>query len=414
MNNFLITLFLLSLPFERVLTFEAGGFTVKLSYMLGAVLILTNLAMIKRLKLAKEEYFLLLFVLWSYLTSIWSIDFKRTIIISTLYLFMAVIFIVLRRLFCGYKKETAFILFAWMGVLLFIFSLWQLVGDSFGISQKLTFLRAEYIKGVFPFARVQGTFLEPLFFANFMLIPFYLSLYKYITDRQVNIYFWSVFLSGTVIFLTLSRGAIFALLVSMAVFSILIFFRDKKLRTGLYKSFMLIIASFLLALFLIFAISGSNGIKSYFNQANNVSDVQSDQQLNPKDFQRTRNNTFKTSLEIIKENPFSGIGAGAFGALPQFKDLREMGNYQTVNNEYLEILIEEGIIGFLLISLFLIYYLIGLWQSNIGQNMKIIILSVIVAWLAQYLTFSNFYVIYIWLFLAFAVSSKNRGGHEKI
>lgn len=409
MNNFLITLFLLSLPFERVLTFEVSGSTLKISYILGIILIIANLPILKKIKLAVDEYFLLFFVLWAYFSAIWSIDTKRTLIISSLYLFMALFFLVLRRLQVNFSKVN--LIFAWIGIVLSLFAIFQLFGDSAGISQNLTRLRTEYVKGVFLFARIQATFLEPLFFANFMFIPFYLSLYKYINDKKVNLYFWSTLLSGMVIFLILSRGAIFALLVSMLVFSVVIFFRYKKLRVGLYKSLLLTLSSFLLALLLIFAASGSNGIKGYFNQANNLSDIQQDQQLNPKDFQRTRNNTYKTSLEIIKENPFTGIGAGAFGALPQFKSLREQGNYQTVNNEYLEILIEEGIIGFVLISFFFVYYFLHFYKRKDAK--KLIFITVIFAWFVQYLTFSNFYLIYFWAFLALAIGINKVGEDEK-
>src|SRR5690606_6265065 len=63
------------------------------------------------------------------------------------------------------------------GVLTAVFGLYQFVGNSyFNLSSTYTGLAEAYEKGTFAFARVQSVGLEPLYYANFLLLPIFILL----------------------------------------------------------------------------------------------------------------------------------------------------------------------------------------------------------------------------------------------
>jgi len=57
-----------------------------------------------------------------------------------------------------------------------LFGLWQFAGDMLGAPTALTGLRPQYAKAILGFTRVQSTALEPLYFADYLLLPIGLAL----------------------------------------------------------------------------------------------------------------------------------------------------------------------------------------------------------------------------------------------
>lgn len=395
-------LLLLVLPFERIFTFEFSGYTLKLAYIFGIVLLLYFLSQVTTKKinisLYKEEIYLLLFVLLAILSTLWSIDWPRSLVVSSMIFFSTLIFYALRRLIDSDLRQKLFILIITIGFLVSIFALWQFFVDKTSLSQ-LSYLREEYKSLVFGFPRVQSTFLEPLYLANFLLIPIFLGIYLEISDYAARTYqisksFLRLFLliTATAFFLTLSRGAFLALAISLVLFfGMMLFMRINILK--LIKPLLIIILSFGIAVLSILSVGGAEGLKKYFGHAT-VNDITTGESV------LDRKETISVAISRLYQHPF-GVGAGAFGALPEFKSDIALQGYQTVNNLYLEILVEEGFLGLILFVLFLVYYLINL--AGQGKNNKLLLiisLSLISALLIQYLFFSTLYIIYIWVVLA--------------
>jgi O-antigen ligase len=110
----------------------------------------------------------------------------------------------------------------------------------------------------------------------------------------------------------------------------------------------------------------------------------------------------KIAWQQFLKHPW-GIGTGAFGALPEFTEKVIVGDYQTVNNLYLEVLVEEGIIGFLIFIFFLTLLIKNLSVKIQEKNFAALIYLVIgVAIFVQAVSFSSLYILPIWAYLALA------------
>lgn len=401
---------ILSLPFERLLTFDAFGFTLKISYLFGVLAIMVALADFfknRKIKFDLIDKLAFCFPAYALLSVIWSIDPKRTLIISFLYLFVFLLLIVIKHFSDLKKKEIYLNLLLSVGVLLSIFAIWQFFSNSFGIFDQFSFLRDEYKKGVFPFPRVQATFLEPLFFANFLLIPILIAVKKAFEKPADKLISFFLFLTLVAFILTLSRGAYLALVVSFLAFSspMILIFRHK------FSKFIPILLTTVVAVIfsysLIYFSTGQSGVNSYVSQATKTTDVDNPSAVSDLDYLRTRNYTVEVAQNHIKQN-FLGIGTGAFGSLPEFKLLKDQGRYQTVNNEYLEILVENGVVGFVLFLLLIISILVSVYRQILASKdfSSTMFLAIFLGWLVQYLTFSNLYLIYIWVFAGLMLAGR--------
>lgn len=404
-QRYLIYALFLSLPFERLLTFELSGFTIKLSYIFAVLLItyfLFNIKLLPREKVAPYEWALLFFWLISFTTVFWSPDKFLTLALNLVILLSFVTFFILRRVFSAVKSEMVIKIIVWLAVLTSLFAFWQFVGDLSGWSQQITGLANLYVKNVFGFPRVQSTFFEPSFFANFLLVPLYLSAYSVIKNRKVWD-FATLIIIGTAFFLTLSRGGLISLAVSLVFGMVLILKWHKKYQKNIWNVFITLIVAFLISICAIYLGAGANGVERYFGQAKNSTDLVSGEKSD--EFNPTRGYTVRVALKNSLTHPF-GVGTGAFGTLPEFTSVREVaGNQrQTVNSIYPETLVETGFLGLIA---FLTFVYLFLRDLTLRSKKSVLITSLAVATIAifiQFLSFSTYYLVYIWVFLAFATS----------
>ena len=385
----------MALPFERLLTFELLNYTVKLSYLVGILILLYSLILLLKkslnLTLYRDELWLLFFVLAATLSCFWSIDLKRSLVILSVIIFVVLLFYCLRRLIDEALKEKLISLLIVLGFLISLFALWQFFVDKTALSS-LSYLRPQYQSGVFGFPRVQASFLEPLYLANFLLIPIFFNFYRLLKKPSMANYL-ILTLTGTAFFLTLSRGAFFALLMGILLTAVLIFIYQRGKIVNFFKSSAFILLAGALAVLSIYSVSGGSGLKTYSGHAV-VNDIRSGESVVDRKY------TMSVALEESLLHPF-GIGVGAFGALSEFSgDIANQG-YQTVNNLYLEILVETGFLGLILFLIFLLHYALNL-SSDFKKDVlwKTICLSLFLAIFIQYLFFSTIYIIYIWAVLA--------------
>jgi O-antigen ligase len=396
LNQILILLLLISLPFERLLTVEIAGDTFKFSYLFGLLLVVYFLLSLlsKRLKfqLRREELWLLLFVALNFLSLIWSIDRIRTLFVSGAILLVVLIFMSFRRLVSKIDLKFVEKLIILIGVAASIFGLWQFIAGSIPVLEKFAFLRPQYQSGIFGFPRVQSTFLEPLYLANFLILPLFLAIKKVISSRR-GLDFIYLILISTAFFLTLSRGAEYAVIIALIILALIIALTDRKWLRDYAFSILSIVFGIALGTAMVYMSAGGQGIKNYFGHATDTNLVTSEGTTD-------RSSTSEVAEGTFLNNPL-GIGSGAFGALPVYKGQISAQGYQTVNNEYLEILAEDGVIGFIFFGLFILGFLVYLVSEiKKGRKEAVYLLAAILAMLIQYLAFSTLYISYFWVFLA--------------
>jgi len=319
-----------------------------------------------------------------------------------MFVFMFLVYLSVRYLITRQNQDFFYRLFIGIGLACSLFSLWQFFGDILHLSPSLTFLGDDYVSGVFPFPRVQSTFFEPLFFANFLQIPLFLSLYQ--MTRKAN---WrliiSLFIIGLAFFLTLSRGGIIAYTVVLVFVGGFLFLYLRNLRKAFLNYLLVLLISLLVALSIIFSFTGKDGIKTYFKQVINNTDMVDYTEAFSKT-KVTRSYTIKVALETWSKHPL-GIGNGAFGSLHEFDwVVKEQGNRrQTVNSLYPEILVELGFIG---LFLFLAFLGTTFWRYysdfKQGRAISLFFAGIILAMFIQYIAFSTLYLVYLWVFMGLA------------
>ncbi|GEM_PF-813244 len=399
---------LIFLPLERLLTVDISYYTVKVSYLLAlALVIFFGLRIFcgrEKITLEWNELILLLFIAFSFMSVCWSLDRGRSIIVSSLYLFMALIFYIVKRMVKLAKREFYLDVIWMMGVLTSLFALWQFVADGIGLSQSFSFLRNAYIKDVFGFPRVQSTFLEPLYFANFLLFPLLITFYRIVRRPQI-VYFLGLFLMTMALFFTVSRGGIIAFAFGTLAFLVIQFCQYRKhWRRGLLILLVIVLA--IGAVLGMIRLVSKGGVYFFLRHTsdNEVVDAIKTKKISPKVKLYDRSFTIPVALREITEHKM-GLGAGAFGALSDFAQIRAAGRYQIVNNLYLEVLVENGIIGALLFAVFLLLIFISSFDLLRRRDLRGIALILgIAAIFIQYISFSNLNILYLWVFLALCLS----------
>jgi O-antigen ligase len=117
------------------------------------------------------------------------------------------------------------------------------------------------------------------------------------------------------------------------------------------------------------------------------------------------------SIEMIQKNPVSGIGTGAFaiGLDSEIRDLTGPAATRTndPHNQFLKILVEQGLIGFLALLAVIFSAFI---TKNVSQPYRMIGLTVLIGWCATSLANSHFSTFheghFIWFWLGAMLASE--------
>ncbi len=304
-------------------------------------------------------------------------------------------------------------------------ALLQIFLDAFGFTT-LSLLPSNYQSGVFGVARPTGFALEPQFFASILLIPFCWSLVQTIKTRRLA-FAASLSVSFMVLILTLSRGALFGACVGLIIASALLVRQWRQ--AGIVGGSLL--SAILAACLIIFvagqintrdSISGSDTVRRSINQlslgtlALPVTTPVGSQTapLSPAPSSPPSSSGYvaastdsrlsmtSEALELWRSNPYTvffGLGAGGFGAALHAKDPSfPIGS--VVNNYYVEMLAELGIVG---LGLFIAF--LGLLFAQIIKNRHWLLLTMLGALLAQMFFFSgNANIIHVWVIMGCALA----------
>lgn len=411
-------LMFLSLPFERIPSVQVGGANIRISQILAiicvyivAVLILKKDNALLTLTIPRLLYVLGGFVLVSTISWFMVIDFRRFMVteVGTILCFItfAVLSLFLQSVFEWIRK----LIIIMFGVGLF--GVYQFVGDIFSIPNELTGLREHYTRIVFGIPRIHATALEPLYFAGMLFLPIFGTYFLYITKRplfpsssmafmrnyKLNAYLCSFFV--VLCIMTLSKSAWLGLGISTVIVVVYSLFRFASQKIVTYAGTGVAVVMGLIAI--IANINAQFGLIIQ-NITSNIIGTFSGESATA----MQRNSFLDVALELLNKQPVVGIGSGQYGVfardyLPQLAG--GVDNYLIVNNVYLEVWLEHGILAAILFVLFFaILILRGLTimiksRGNIDDNqLSIIVLTcTLIAYVVQWSTFSPIFIMPIFL-----------------
>src|SRR3989338_5134141 len=203
------------LPFERIGSVDLAGVTIRISEV---VAILSVAAWcIRGLWLGSFKFrpYPLLLPLLCFLTVavvalVNAPNIERSLLVTTFILFTAGISVILPSIVRHTKhvEKVVLILLLSMAVVC-LFGIYQFLGDIVGLPTSLTGLRPQYTKDILCFPRIQSTALEPLYFANYLLIPLSIATSLWLSKASRIKPLWLlmlVILGGVNFILTVSPG----------------------------------------------------------------------------------------------------------------------------------------------------------------------------------------------------------------
>jgi O-antigen ligase len=290
-----------------------------------------------------------------------------------------------------------------------VFGMYQFLGDMVGIKPKFTFLREMYTKQVFGIPRIQGTANEPQLFAGMLFLPlavFCVYFYFKMDNNPLNIKSkWSfpiAILTVLVFVLTISKGAFFAVI--LAILIILGFIAIKKFNLINYRK-MLYLVPFLLII--TFTFVGSPYLSTKIAPIiDNITGTVAGKSATSQE----RTSFINQANIILEDNPLFGIGSGQFGTYSSANNINSDSNNETliVNNAYLELWLEYGVVTLLLFCLIIILTLTKLQkyiEYNIIERSFLIILAItLLSYLIQWSFFSPIYITPIFIIIGLCLN----------
>ncbi|MDR2336718.1 MAG: O-antigen ligase family protein [Candidatus Nomurabacteria bacterium] len=305
------------------------------------------------------------FVLWNMLSLIWTPNKLRgllatAIIVVIFTTFISILTLNMRKLWQPFVKIVIITAIA-SGVV----AIWQIVGDKIGVSPAFTLLPENYRSDLFGIARPTAFFQEPQFFANMLLFPILYSLSQILKGNNLRKNWIITGFLMLILFLTLSRGAILALGVGILL---LIFINFQKI-----KRFLWILPTVLITIvggltFINPKIANQLSLGLLGNSGYVVASTDERMAMN------------EMAIKTITKNPSNflfGIGIGGTGRSYQadFGCLESCINF----NEYLDLFVEIGLVGFVLFFILIFKLLKYLWRKN--KILAVITITFLTQWL---------------------------------
>lgn len=414
------------LPLERLGAFELAGTTVRPSQL---VLLFAVLAVARKWLHDRESFewrraehlLLLLFLAANALSLFRAENFGRSF---TVFLYTAFT-LLLVPVMAAALREKRDLLVVRNAVLVSaaavgVFGLWQFAADMAGLPASLTGLRPQYTKAILGFTRVQAASIEPLYFANYLLLPIALCVTAILSFRAKPVAA-RLAVSGraspaaTPIFLipllallllnlllTSSRGGYAA----FAASALVIAWSFRRDRTAMKRLAALAIGGAVAAALALQALAAFNVTTpgsladSFVGHVTTVTDGAAVIE---------RLETFERAVRAWRESPWIGIGVGGYGPYSaRFPDEEPAAGWAIVNNEPLELLAETGLLGFLALAAFLAFALrLGARRlaDPDADAVRLATLAAVIGIAVQYQTFSTLYIMHVWFALGLLLAA---------
>lgn len=124
--------------------------------------------------------------------------------------------------------------------------------------------------------------------------------------------------------------------------------------------------------------------------------------------------TISSAMTMWQESPLVGSGPGSFGPyMANHPFYVPTDGWRIVNNEFIEILAENGIIGLFIFILIILLAVIRSFKAILRTKdfyLKAILIGLLGAFigvLAQYQTFSTLYIVHVWFLIGLIVAIQN-------
>jgi O-antigen ligase len=310
------------------------------------------------------------FVLWNVISLAWTPNKLRGllavgIIVVIFTTFISILTLDMRKLWKYLPK-----IITMTAVISGIFAIWQIIGDKLGVSPTFTLLPENYRSDLFGMARPTAFFQEPQFFANMLLLPILYALSQVCKGKKLKANWMIVTFLSVVLFLTLSRGAILALGVGVLLLFIINFQKVKKFL-------------WVLPIALVVGVGGlSVASPKILNQLSLGWLGDTGYVVASTDERMAMN---EMAIQTISESPSNflfGVGVGGTGRSYQadFGCLESCINF----NEYLDIFVETGLIGFAIFFIIIVKLLKYLWRKDKA------LMAVMAAFLTQWMFFAGY------------------------
>lgn len=391
------------LPLERIPSVEVGGSTVRLSQVAAVLLIGINLPTLfeQRAQLAQPPWrWIWLFLLVMGLSTLLAFDPGRAVLVTLFTVFVVLMAwtISLRLERDQLRNYASTIVVGALAACAFGF--YQFFGDLLGLPSSLTGLLDRYTKSVFGFPRIQATSLEPLYFADYLLLPICLVAVLYLFGRSS--YAWPLVPILVCFWLTLSRGAFAAIAVVLLLLILVGVGSGRTKRVAALLGVVLVTVGIAIGLIGLGAViddepsESDKSIETFSNQSTNLEGG-------------SRGLTRDLATRAFAQRPLLGIGPGNFGSYAHDAAPSVIpDNSSIVNNEPLEILAETGIIGLLCFSLFALS-LLWLAIETLAkhgvreQPLTLGLLCCLIGYAVHYQTFSTLYITHVWVTIGLLV-----------
>lgn len=421
------------LPFERVPTISFAGVDLKINTILGFI---TLFAWILALMFNAKKYPparrlessgdwragkvqpnalaipLSIFVIAMMLSLSQAVAFGRAIQVLIFILFTIALSILAVNMVYSKEtlKKTLLVLFA-SSFLVGIFGLFQFGGDVVGLPASLTLLKQGYGSVVFGFPRVQAFSMEPLYLANYLLIPIGVGLALFFNRVDIPLKrWWLIILLALllVIFvLTVSRGGYLGLVGTFLVIGILLFRRVFTWKNVLIGVAIVAIVGY----GVVFALSkGEARAVGEFLGHVTLQDLVQGQGESVEG----RLKTFRHALNAWRESPIFGQGIGNYGPWNlHYPNATPPKGWDIVNNEYIEIMAETGLVGLIAYSLLLIVLIFRTFSAYkyvhdpFLRAVLVGLLAALIGILIQYNFMSTLYIIHIWVAIGLLIAVQN-------
>lgn len=405
-----IALLVFFLPFERIGSIDIGGTTVRPSQLVA----LATIPAIIRYALKNKDYQLpkypIIYPLIAFLVvtafGLWnSLNLERSIMVFSFIVFTMSISWLVPAIINTPERVKQLLPFLYVSFgLVTLFGLFQFFGDIIGLPQSITGLRDLYTKDVLGFPRIQSTALEPLYFANYMMVPLAVLLSLFLSRSKVIPQKYVVGLLGlglVNLVLTVARGAYIAF---VPVVGILLLYYFKELLT--WRIFFYAVGVLILGVAVLSQVVELDVVINEF--AGHVINLFEGASFNE------RVEMYQLAYRAWLEHPFIGIGPGSFGPYVAEHPYIVPGHgWNIVNNEYLELLAEHGLFGLLsILTVFGLVLLRSVKAMIVSTNvlLKTLLVGVMAGFvgiLVQYNTFSILYIVHVWFTIGLLIALQN-------
>lgn len=398
-----------ALPFERIGSVDIANITVRPSQVIVIITVIIWLGrglLLQKFKFRPNPMLvpILLFLAINVLALINTPNLSRAILVLFFTVFTISVALVLPNIVRhpGQINLVTKLLLISCG-LVSVFGIYQFLGDLAGLPISLTGLREQYTKAILGFPRIQSTALEPLYFANYLLIPLNVALALLLskTTRRAGWLIGLIALAGINFVLTVSRGGYIALAVCVVLLSIIYLKELLRPRNIISILLAIVVVAIIATRFININNQWENFSKHVANIFGGASFVE-------------RVETFSLAEQIWRAHPWLGIGSGGFGPYAAYHPLiLPAEGFKIVNNEYIELLAETGVLGFgcyVLLIIMLLARTLKALKNNTQPKLHAILIGLSLAWLGtlvQYNTFSVLYIMHIWFLIGLIITVQN-------